>query len=57
MNERELIGLKFSGTRKTLSIEKKLGDSFLRGDFSREGGGTLPQNSYNPYQDLPEATL
>ena len=30
---------------------------FARGDFSLEGGGTLPQNSYNPSRDLCEATL
>ena len=27
------------------------------GDFSLDDGGILPQNSYNPSQDLWEATL
>ena len=27
------------------------------GDFSLQGGGTLPQNSYGPSQDVWKATL
>jgi len=30
---------------------------FSRGDFSYGGCGTLPQNSYKPYQVLWEATM
>ena len=30
---------------------------FSRCDFSWEGGGTLPQNSYKPSRDLWESTL
>ena len=36
--------------------KKWVGQRFSRGDFNWEGGGTLPQNSYNPFQDLWEDT-
>ena len=37
-----------------LILEKILGGIFSRGYIFRDSGGTLPQNSYKPSQDLQE---
>ncbi len=39
------------------NLKKRCKFLISRGDFSWEGGGTLPQNSYKPPQDLRERTL
>ena len=43
--------------QKNIFLKNHVGGTFSRGDLSWESGGTLPQNSYKPSQDLQEATL
>ena len=41
----------------SLNSLSKIKKFFKKFNFSREGGGTLPENSYKPFRDLLEAIL
>jgi hypothetical protein len=41
----------------TVFLKKKFKTFILESDFSWDGGGILPQISYEPYQDLWKATM